>query len=46
MDGKGILEWPDGKKYEGDFKDDKRHGTGEFLWKDRTEYIGPWIKGK
>lgn len=46
MDGKGILEWPDGKKYEGDFKDDKRHGTGEFRWKDGKIYKGPWIKGK
>jgi hypothetical protein len=40
MQGKGILIWQDGKKYEGDFEDDKRHGQGVFLWKDGKEYRG------
>lgn len=46
MHGRGILEWPDSKRYEGDFKDDKRHGEGEFKWKDGKIYNGPWEKGK
>jgi hypothetical protein len=30
MHGKGVLEWPKGKKYEGDFNNDKRHGIGTY----------------
>ena len=42
----GIYEWPDGKRYEGEFSDDKRHGNGRFQWKDGKVYEGPWSKGK
>ena len=46
MHGKGILIWPDGKEYTGDFYEDKRHGFGKFKWKDGREYEGEWVKGK
>ena len=32
MDGKGILVWDNGRRYTGDFKEDKRTGYGEFIW--------------
>jgi len=30
MNGKGVTQWPDGKRYEGEYLDDKKHGYGEF----------------
>jgi len=32
MDGKGLFIWPDGRSYEGEYKDDKKHGIGLFTW--------------
>lgn len=32
MHGKGIFTWKDGKKYEGDYFEDKKHGFGAFIW--------------
>ena len=28
MNGKGLFTWPDGRKYEGNFKNDKKDGYG------------------
>jgi hypothetical protein len=30
MNGKGTLTWADGKKYEGNFVEDKRDGHGKL----------------
>ena len=46
MHGKGVLAWKDGKKYEGEFNNDKREGQGEFIWPDGRKYIGDWKNGK
>jgi hypothetical protein len=32
MNGKGLYKWPDGRQYEGEYKDDKKEGYGEFQW--------------
>jgi hypothetical protein len=29
-----------GDKYEGDFKDNKKHGIGKLVYKDKGEYYG------
>jgi hypothetical protein len=34
MHGHGLLVWKDGKKYEGEFVNDKREGKGTFTWAD------------
>lgn len=44
--GKGITEWPDGKKYEGEYLDDKKHGFGIFCWENGKKYEGNWFNGK
>jgi hypothetical protein len=46
MNGKGIYSWKDGRKYEGDYKDDKKEGFGIYVWADGRRYEGGWKNGK
>ena len=46
MDGKGVFTWPDGRKYEGEYKNDKKEGYGTFKWKEGRKYVGSWKNGK
>jgi hypothetical protein len=32
MDGEGLFLWPDLRKYEGSYKEDKKEGYGVFEW--------------
>lgn len=29
-----VFTWNDGRRYEGEYKDDKKHGYGVFEWPD------------
>ena len=40
------MEWKNGTKYEGDFEDDKKHGTGTYIWPNETRYEGAWVDNK
>lgn len=46
MEGKGLFTWPDGRKYEGEYKNDKKCGFGVFYWPDGRIYRGEWLEGK
>ena len=46
MQGYGTLSWPDGKRYEGEYFDDRKHGKGTFYWNDGHFYEGDWAEGK
>ena len=46
MYGHGVFTWPDGRKYQGDYKDDKKDGYGLFEWPDGRKYKGYWSNGK
>jgi hypothetical protein len=46
MNGFGIFDWPDGRKYEGEYLDDKKHGKGTFRWADNRTYCGTWVNGR
>ena len=45
MDGFGTYEWKDGRKYQGEYLDDKKHGYGIFKWYDGRQYAGYWANG-
>lgn len=46
MDGDGIFTWKDGRKYKGQYSDDRKHGYGEFFWPDGRIYKGFWKDGR
>jgi hypothetical protein len=41
-----VITWPDGRKYEGEYHEDKKNGMGTFTWADGKRYVGNWKKGK
>jgi hypothetical protein len=40
MNGMGVFTWKDGKKYEGEYLNDKKHGYGRIVWPDGRVYEG------
>lgn len=40
MHGTGVYQWRDGRKYEGEYRFDKKHGQGSYTWADGKMYIG------
>lgn len=46
MHGKGVFTWSDGRRYEGEYIEDKKQGHGVFFWPDGRKYIGDWYNGK
>lgn len=42
MHGKGEYTWKDGRKYDGDYKDDLKDGYGIYHWADGRQYHGSW----
>ena len=41
-----LFTWQDGRSYDGDMADDKKHGNGLFTWPDGQKYEGQWKNGK
>lgn len=46
MEGIGIYFWADGRRYEGQYHNDKKEGFGIYYWTDGRKYEGWWYKGK
>ena len=40
INGKGLYTWADGRKYSGDWQDNKMHGFGYYSWPDGKTYKG------
>ena len=38
--------WADGRKYEGEYVNDKKHGYGIYTYPDGRSYKGQWAHGK
>ena len=43
--GQFIIKWADGAIYEGNFKDDLKHGYGKYYWSSGNIYNGNWKDG-
>jgi len=41
----GRMWWSDGKVYEGDFHNNRKHGDGTLEWPDGRMYSGQWHHG-
>ena len=47
MQGLGVALWADGRRYEGNYVSDKKHGYGIYKWREkRKTYEGGWKQGK
>ena len=46
MQGRGIFKWPDGRIYEGEYWNDKKHGKGRIISSHGRSKEGIWINGK
>ncbi len=46
MHGNGEFTWSDGRRYTGEYFEDRKHGHGEFEWPDGRKYKGGWKDGK
>lgn len=42
----GVYQWSDGRKYEGEWKNNKMEGYGSFTWPDGRKYDGEYIDDK
>ena len=42
----GIYTYDDGGKYEGEWKDNKKHGQGTYNWPSGSSYVGNWKDDK
>ena len=45
-DGHGVYTWTDGRKYEGQFMNNKQHGIGIFTTATGVRKKGQWENGK
>jgi len=43
MHGKGIYNWADGRKYDGEYENDLKHGYGIETNYDGSIYKGSWF---
>ncbi len=44
--GEGTVIYSSGNKYQGNFKDGKKHGFGRFIWTSGSKYKGNWKMNK
>ena len=45
-EGKGIMYWDNGDRYEGEWKNDKKDGKGTYYYSNDERYEGDWVNGK
>ena len=42
----GTYAWRDGRKYVGEYKDNKRHGQGTYTYANGDKYVGNFLDDK
>ena len=46
MFGQGTLYYPDGKRFEGGWRDGKKHGRGHYTFPDGNSYVIIYQEGQ
>ena len=46
MHGRGVLDWANGLRYEGELRDGKQHGQGTLTQATGARYVGGWREGR
>ena len=46
MHGRGLFKWPDGRMYDGEYMNDKKHGKGTLISAHGRRKEGLWANGK
>ena len=41
-----MYTWADGRRYEGEYVNEKKEGFGCYYWPDGKSYEGQWLNGK
>ena len=44
--GPGVMDWPDGARYDGELRESKFDGRGRFVWANSDVYEGAWREGQ
>lgn len=44
MEGKGVFKFKNGSVYDGEYKNNRKHGAGKYI-KDMKVYEGNWQNG-
>jgi len=39
----GVYNWPNGKYYEGEFKNGNSHGNGKMIWRTGFTFVGEFL---
>lgn len=46
MQGFGVYQWRDGRRYEGEYHQNKKHGKGNYIYSDGSLFEGAWKNGQ
>ena len=46
MHGLGILSYPDGRRHEGKYANDRKNGPGIMFMPDGRRFEGDWVNGR
>ena len=46
MHGRGVFEWSNGFRYEGELRDGKQYGYGTYMGANGERYEGGWREGR
>ena len=46
MEGDGVYTWKDGRRYEGEYMRNKKHGKGTYIYSNGSVFEGEWKNGQ
>lgn len=46
MEGEGVYTWKDGRRYQGQYMQNKKNGYGIYIYSDGSRFEGEWLNGQ